>query len=69
MAGLVTLVKATCGRRRNLLKRRNMTSGQDDRKDRLAQALRDNLRRRKAQTRAGEAEPRSPATKGPRQPD
>lgn len=30
-----------------------MTSGQGDRKDRLAQALRDNLRRRKAQARAG----------------
>ncbi|HWV13388.1 MAG TPA: hypothetical protein VN110_08845 [Sphingobium sp.] len=28
-----------------------MTSGQDDRKARLAQALRDNLRRRKAQAR------------------
>ena len=39
-----------------------MTSGQDDRKARLAQALRDNLRRRKAQAReeAGRATP-SPA--------
>ncbi|WP_340265755.1 hypothetical protein [Sphingobium mellinum] len=46
-----------------------MTSEQDDRKDRLAQALRDNLRRRKAQARAGEAETRPPATKRPRQPD
>ena len=33
-----------------------MSSGQDDRKERLAQALRDNLRRRKAQARAGDAE-------------
>ncbi|WP_193378970.1 hypothetical protein [Sphingobium sp. DC-2] len=33
-----------------------MTSGRDDRKERLAQALRDNLRRRKAQARAGAAE-------------
>ena len=33
-----------------------MTSGQDDRKERLAQALRDNLRRRKAQAREGAAE-------------
>lgn len=40
-----------------------MTSGQDDRKARLAQALRDNLRRRKAQAReeAGRATP-SPAS-------
>ena len=39
-----------------------MTSGQDDRKARLARALRDNLRRRKAQAReeAGRATP-SPA--------
>jgi hypothetical protein len=28
-----------------------MTNGQDERKERLAQALRDNLRRRKAQAR------------------
>lgn len=35
-----------------------MTSGQDERKERLAQALRDNLRRRKAQSRAGAAESR-----------
>ena len=36
-----------------------MTTGQDDRKARLAQALRDNLRRRKAQAReeAGRATP------------
>jgi hypothetical protein len=33
-----------------------MTSGQDERKERLAQALRDNLRRRKAQARAGSAD-------------
>ncbi|HEX7741826.1 MAG TPA: hypothetical protein VF489_12870 [Sphingobium sp.] len=33
-----------------------MTSGQDDRKERLAQALRDNLRRRKTQARAGVSE-------------
>ncbi|GGA01244.1 hypothetical protein GCM10019071_34670 [Sphingobium fuliginis] len=30
---------------------RAMTNGQDERKERLAQALRDNLRRRKAQSR------------------
>ena len=35
----------------------DMTSGPDDRKERLAQALRDNLRRRKAQARAGTTEP------------
>ena len=34
-----------------------MTGGPDDRKERLAQALRDNLRRRKAQARAGTTEP------------
>ena len=34
-----------------------MTGGPDDRKERLAQALRDNLRRRKAQARAVTAEP------------
>jgi len=33
-----------------------MSSGQDERKERLAQALRDNLRRRKAQARADAAE-------------
>ena len=33
-----------------------MSSGQDERKDRLAQALRDNLRRRKAQAREEAAE-------------
>lgn len=33
-----------------------MNSGQDERKERLAQALRDNLRRRKAQARAGTAD-------------
>ncbi|WP_169800562.1 hypothetical protein [Sphingobium cloacae] len=32
-----------------------MSNGQDERKARLAQALRDNLRRRKAQARAGTA--------------
>lgn len=32
-----------------------MTNGQDGRKERLAQALRDNLRRRKAQARASES--------------
>ncbi|HKY79916.1 MAG TPA: hypothetical protein VJM09_00410 [Sphingobium sp.] len=37
-----------------------MTSGQDDRKERLAQALRDNLRRRKAQARAGTGEAAPP---------
>ena len=42
-----------------------MTSGQDDRKERLAQALRDNLRRRKAQARAGESVPnQKPEEKG-----
>lgn len=38
-----------------------MTSGQDDRKERLAQALRDNLRRRKAQAREGSAESPPPS--------
>jgi len=33
-----------------------MATGQDERKERLAQALRDNLRRRKAQSRAGAAD-------------
>ncbi|MEJ7932856.1 hypothetical protein WG907_01125 [Sphingobium sp. AN558] len=31
-----------------------MTNGSDERRDRLAKALRDNLRRRKAQARASE---------------
>lgn len=39
-----------------------MTSGQDDRKERLAQALRDNLRRRKAQAREGATESAAPET-------
>jgi hypothetical protein len=34
-----------------------MSETRDERKDRLAQALRDNLRRRKAQSRAGAAPP------------
>ncbi|MET0370596.1 MAG: hypothetical protein ABW039_04370 [Sphingobium sp.] len=39
-----------------------MTQAKDDRKARLAQALRDNLRRRKAQSRASaQAEPSDPA--------
>ncbi|WP_277949200.1 hypothetical protein [Sphingobium sp. LB126] len=33
-----------------------MTNGQDERKERLAQALRDNLRRRKAQSRESRSE-------------
>ncbi len=41
-----------------------MSSGQDDRKARLAQALRDNLRRRKAQAReeAGSRDAPSPSS-------
>ncbi len=34
-----------------------MSEGKDERKERLAQALRDNLRRRKAQARAAAAPP------------
>ena len=45
-----------------------MTSGQDDRKERLAQALRDNLRRRKAQARAGVGES-APDRKDEKKPD
>jgi hypothetical protein len=45
-----------------------MTSGQDDRKARLAQALRDNLRRRKAQARESVNDP-APADPKPRQDD
>jgi len=45
-----------------------MSIGRDDRKQRLAQALRDNLRRRKAQARAvaDDAPPAEPAP-GPRE--
>ncbi|WP_201026661.1 MULTISPECIES: hypothetical protein [Sphingobium] len=43
-----------------------MTSGQDDRKARLAQALRDNLRRRKAQAREGVADTAMPANAKPK---
>jgi hypothetical protein len=39
-----------------------LTSGQDDRKARLAQALRDNLRRRKAQAREGTSESPPPVS-------
>ncbi|BDD67867.1 hypothetical protein Sj15T_28880 [Sphingobium sp. TA15] len=42
---------------------RAMTNGQDERKERLAQALRDNLRRRKAQSRE------SRDAENPRRPD
>ncbi|CCW16803.1 hypothetical protein EBBID32_11410 [Sphingobium indicum BiD32] len=41
-----------------------MTSEQDDRKERLAQALRNNLRRRKAQAR--ETAPPAPAPDSPK---
>jgi len=39
---------------------RAMTNGQDQRKERLAQALRDNLRRRKAQSRESRDTPAPP---------
>lgn len=39
-----------------------MTQGKDDRQERLAQALRDNLRRRKAQSRDVSREDAPPAT-------
>jgi hypothetical protein len=41
-----------------------MSSGQDDRKARLAQALRDNLRRRKAQAREEAGSRESPPSSG-----
>ena len=41
-----------------------MTSGQDDRKARLAQALRDNLRRRKAQARQEAGKLAAPPSSG-----
>ncbi|MGE4322671.1 MAG: hypothetical protein AB7E60_06525 [Sphingobium sp.] len=41
-----------------------MADGKDDRADRLAQALRANLRRRKAQARAMPVAERSPAGDG-----
>ena len=68
MAGRVPLVKAACEEPRNLAKGTAMTSGQDDRKERLAQALRDNLRRRKAQARAGVGES-APDRKDEKKPD
>ena len=46
-----------------------MTSGQDDRKARLAQALRDNLRRRKAQAREGTSESSAPPVSTPKDED
>lgn len=56
MAARAHLVKALAATGPICLRRR-MTSGPDDRKERLAQALRDNLRRRKAQARAVTTEP------------
>ena len=41
-----------------------MSSGQDDRKARLAQALRDNLRRRKAQAREEAGSREAPPSSG-----
>ena len=51
MAACAAHVKATCGRRCILLMRIVMAETNDEKKARLAQALRDNLRRRKAQSR------------------
>lgn len=55
MTAVARLVKAACGGGRDLLMRCAMTETADERKARLAQALRDNLRRRKAQARESAA--------------
>lgn len=57
MAAMPFLVKATCGRPADWIRRNAMKDQEDERARRLAQALRDNLRRRKAQARAATAEP------------
>ncbi len=65
MAASRRYVKAACGPFAIFATGARMTDGQDDRKDRLAQALRDNLRRRKAQAREG-APPPPPAEPSPK---
>ena len=45
-----------CGERAGILAAADMTKGKDDKAERLAAALRENLRRRKAQAR--EAQPK-----------
>jgi hypothetical protein len=60
MAACAARVKAGCGGRGILLMRLIMAETQDDRKARLAQALRDNLRRRKAQNREAAREESAP---------
>jgi hypothetical protein len=60
MAACAARVKAGCGGRGILLMRLIMTQTQDEKKARLAQALRDNLRRRKAQSREAAKDESSP---------
>jgi hypothetical protein len=61
MAAPARPVKAGCGRLCILLMRFVMSETQDEKKARLAQALRDNLRRRKAQSRNVAREGTEPA--------
>ena len=62
MAAMPGVVKATCGGPVNWIRRKPMTRQEEERAERLAQALRDNLRRRKAQARAATAKPATPET-------
>lgn len=54
MASAIRLVKAACLAMCNFAMPRAMNGVEDEKKKRLAQALRDNLRRRKAQAREGD---------------
>ena len=56
MAAPPRIVKAACGGGAILARSPVMTNPKDDREARLAQALRDNLRPRKAQAREGQSE-------------
>ena len=53
-------VKAACAEVRQRLSGGAMTKAEEGRKQRLAEALRQNLRRRKAQARGDEAMPAAP---------
>ncbi|WP_429596911.1 hypothetical protein [Sphingomonas zeicaulis] len=55
MANAATQVKAACDRNVAAANPTSMTKAEEERQARLAQALRDNLRRRKAQARGDDS--------------
>lgn len=60
MANAATQVKAACDGNVAEANRTPMTKAEEERQARLAQALRDNLRRRKAQARGDDSPARQP---------